>query len=415
MQARQTRILWAAVILSGIAWVEPLAAQAKKYKRVDAPLATTREEASIRQMFSGNVVVKDQIDKVVNGWVASFTREEEFPKLADRRGQIKLTFLVRSGSGQAHDYLVQKLFDTCVPLLSVEYHPITRVEAALLLGELNKTETISTGTKTPAVPFAAVLDVFLEQLVKPDTTEAVQAALLLGIDRHCRLGQLDDKRKEVVQTALLKYAADGNRHLWNRRRAVRALGGLRRVGPKNETVVFLSSIMADSKAPLVLRGEAARALGLLDLRDVKELDLAKIAYQAARVVLDAAKASGENSGKLSPNQQDAFRQVVVYVYTGFHGVDYKEVKGAEIKAAALLEGIVPDGVGLIAGAAKSKVDIHNAVTALVPKIDLINDLMLPRDAVDEKDLGEAIGQLDAFLEAVAGPNTASTAEPAAGR
>lgn len=410
MRVRKHKLAWilGCAALAASTFAPPASAQQKKYKRVETAAPTTREETQVRSMLTGSVLVKEQIDKVLLHYLAMMTREEEFSTIAEKRNAIKFQFAARASSGPVHDYVVQKSFETASGMLSPEYHPITRMEAALLIGDMNKVETVSVGDKrTWAVPFAPALDVLLDVVGKADSTESVVAAALLGIDRHARLAVLDDKKKEQIQGALLKIVGSESQHVWNRRRALRALGNLRRLGPKNETLNAIAGILNNPKAPFELKTEAARTLGLLDLRDVRDFDLAKVSYPAAQLAVDAAKTTSAGNLRWTEDQLDALRQTMAHLHVGFHGIDPKMTN-------PLIDGPTPEGCGLIAGAAKSKTDIHNAMTALAPKVNQVYEMLVGREIPQNKDLADAVTQLDSFLQAT-GNATASTSDGPAGR
>jgi hypothetical protein len=148
--------------------------------------------------------------------------------------------------------------------------PVVRVNAMLMIGDLNEKEFDYTG-KQPPVPLPAAIPVMLKAITDPQVQEAVRGTAFVGLLRHAELGVAD---KQVVEKqlipALLAVAqakqppanASADAHVWMRRRAVEAIAALKLPGkPAEDPVKTLQAIAADKTEPLPLRCEAARALG----------------------------------------------------------------------------------------------------------------------------------------------------------
>ena len=211
---------------------------------------------------------------------------------------------------QVHDFLVDLVYQTMLPLIRGNYHPAARCNAMLLLGSLNSQDPVFVGDKKrPPVPLIQSLKVMLDELGNDQQVDGVRAAALVGILRHVEIdrqlanqpgGQrrlLGNNAETTIVDAMLNLinateppadrSPDG--HTWMRRRAVEILGYLGSPGPNDRVLTALDGILADNKAPVPLRCSAAEAFGRLQFPANAKLAVAELSKKLATVAVLACQ------------------------------------------------------------------------------------------------------------------------------
>ncbi|MEK6233514.1 MAG: hypothetical protein N2C14_02285, partial [Planctomycetales bacterium] len=145
----------------------------------------------------GTLANQEVLDRYIKWHIAAMTQKKHFPELQALRANLR--YRVLQPAGRADDpsvlrYLNGMILTDMRSLTSSDYHPYTRVNAALLIGELNEKEAPSSG-RTPPVPWSSSLEAVLTLLIEVGQLEAVKAASLRGVDRHCRFGIRDEALK----------------------------------------------------------------------------------------------------------------------------------------------------------------------------------------------------------------------------
>jgi hypothetical protein len=204
------------------------------------------------------------------------------PKLKDDPKDVKDTgtdvikelrnILVMTGRApamQVHDHLNALVLDYMGRLAAAEKcAPATRINAMLMIGELNAAEP---GIGVAGKPLPEAVAALLAAVKDPKMAEAVKVAALVGIARHAAAKIDDQETQQAVIDALVAVAAtpapegkqpDGQS--WMRGQAAEILATLRSVGANGAVPKALGRLMVDAKAPLSQRCIAARALGELD-------------------------------------------------------------------------------------------------------------------------------------------------------
>lgn len=185
-------------------------------------------------------------------------------------------------SNPGHDKLVEEVYrfmEGCTrPDIRVNLSPTVRLNAVLMLGELNEVEP--SGSRA-AKPLAKALPLLLNRATDPQQIDAVRLGALIGIRRHCRL--MDENApipNEIVQALVsLLRAKEPERvrsdegHAWLRLLAIQTFGDLR--GRPNSVAVAkeLLNVLAETDSPEFLRYAAAEALGNLDYGNAAGLDM----------------------------------------------------------------------------------------------------------------------------------------------
>ncbi len=157
------------------------------------------------------------------------------------------------------------------------YHPAVRVNAMLMIGELNRVEQ-------PPTPLPEALDVMIAAVQSPKLSDAVRATALVGIKRHVVAGISDEEVRKKLTAALLKVAADDlpagatrDGREWILRQALEILGRSGSVGENNAVFTLLAKTLSDAKLPLKIRTAAAESLGRLNYSGATGINPADVA------------------------------------------------------------------------------------------------------------------------------------------
>ena len=147
------------------------------------------------------------------------------------------------------------------------FHPAVRVNAMLMIAELNAVERKGS---TPPEPLPDALRTLMKNAGDPKQIEAVKVAALVGILRHLTLGAVSEPEQKQLAAVMLKLlkspspegqSAEG--HAWLQTRAAEVLGRFGSVGAGGEVAVALAALVGDKKAPFESRCLAAGELGRL--------------------------------------------------------------------------------------------------------------------------------------------------------
>ena len=185
------------------------------------------------------------------------------------------------------------------------FHPAVRHNAMLIIGDLNEREGSSIGSnRGPPDPYAAALPILLEEVVNPKRIDAVRSAALVGLLRHAKMDRFRDPQQRwnqavrakifesVMPLASSQQPPEGRSlagHTWMRRRAVEILGNLDAALEGDELISLLDQIAGGTKESLVLRADAAHALGRITLPPTLEPKAASLAGKLAVIAVESCK------------------------------------------------------------------------------------------------------------------------------
>ncbi|MEE8450905.1 MAG: hypothetical protein V3R99_03290 [Thermoguttaceae bacterium] len=168
--------------------------------------------------------------------------------------------------GSAYNHLRDLILTRFTTTASQNYHRAVRVNAMLMIGELNEAEPAKLAENP--VPHAAALQTVLLPAIQAATQpDAVKVAAMAGIARHARLGA---PMPPSVQTEMITLvtsetapgpSADGR--AWMRVQAARVLGAMGSLGTDGVVPNAIARMVADEPLRLAARCAAARALGEL--------------------------------------------------------------------------------------------------------------------------------------------------------
>lgn len=204
-------------------------------------------------------------------------------------------------------------------LIEGNYAPGTRVNATLLLGELNDVDAKS---PTPATPHRAALKYLLDLLDNQAISPEVKGAALVGILRHVELdaiaaaGQkMPPADMDAVVTKMIALASTKDAppeiakpvFTFMQRRAATILGAYGQPGADGKVYNALIAIVGNDAAPLWVRCDAAMSLGRLNYTDAKvskedavkgAKSLGALAAFAANDELETLKKLNESGGAI---------------------------------------------------------------------------------------------------------------------
>ena len=158
-------------------------------------------------ILAGKFAAGDQevFDDYYNKYVlARWSLVENLPSLPayrqDLRNQLK-----RAKSGQVHDELSALALEYMNKLAAGNYHPTVRINAMLMIGDLNGVE--QSGNEPPA-PLDSAVPVLLAAVENSDLSDALRAAAMVGILRHAAAGVRDDNTRKAMIAAMLKIVEE---------------------------------------------------------------------------------------------------------------------------------------------------------------------------------------------------------------
>jgi hypothetical protein len=193
------------------------------------------------------------------------------PEFLSQLPKFRAEFRIDLGLAKAaevHDRLTSWALEFFPDIAKGNDPPAVRVNATLMIGELNVKESF--GNASPK-PLPAAIDPLVQIIRAKSQIDAVKAAALAGLARHAELGIEEDEARQQVSGEMLKLAeaplrpgpaAEGQ--AWIKSQAIEILGLLGATGENNAVPDLLGKILGDSDAPMLVRRAAARALGRLN-------------------------------------------------------------------------------------------------------------------------------------------------------
>jgi hypothetical protein len=183
--------------------------------------------------------------------------------------------------------------------IKLGFHPVARVNAMLIIGELNEKETASAATIP--VPLSIAVPVMVAAVDDPDQIDGVRVAAMAGLLRHARLGGINTpEAKKLVSASMFRLlktvkvpaGRTPEGHAWMRGQAAELLGEIGSTSEiKNAGVVdALAAAVTDGSLIFSARCTAARALGKLKYAADSKLNATPWAAALGRMAIDACTA-----------------------------------------------------------------------------------------------------------------------------
>jgi hypothetical protein len=187
------------------------------------------------------------------------------------------------------------------------YHPAVRYNAMLIISSLNDQEVVRTGSdKRVPEPMQRALPIILAEFQRPENSDAVKVAALIGLSRHLEWDphraagsnpipaalrtQIVNELVALVQAKDPPVGRDAEGHIWFRRRAAEALGFACYSKLELPVADAFDQILRDAGEPLALRCTVAAALGRLNYQapaKLNTMDTVKELGYLALVACDA--------------------------------------------------------------------------------------------------------------------------------
>jgi hypothetical protein len=176
-------------------------------------------------------------------------------------------------------------------LVAGDFHPAVKVNAMLMIGELNRVE--QTGHDA-AVPLPEALTALIAAAGKANLPDGLRVAAMIGILRHADAGIKDDDTRKSLTTVMLRLVAADlpagsapTGRAWLVVQAAETLGKLGSVGDGNAVFQALLKRVGDSKLPFLVRSAAANSLGQLDYSSATGINPVETAATVGQFALDA--------------------------------------------------------------------------------------------------------------------------------
>jgi hypothetical protein len=237
-----------------------------------------RVSREINGVLAGETTLDDNGKQVLDGFfakvkLAEMTHVANLTKLHEKRISLRQLYIRRPRLPDAvHTALNEMIFSNMTRVAHDNgFHPAVRVNAMLMVAELNQKEaTIAGGMQTPAVPSPAALSGqrgLLESAGDTTLHPAVRAMALYGIQRHAdaKIPAAAQPNVMAKMAAILKEKplTGGNTQgaTWLKARAADVLASMGAADPSGAIPGELATIVIDVAAPIDLRCAAAKALG----------------------------------------------------------------------------------------------------------------------------------------------------------
>ncbi|MFW5692892.1 MAG: hypothetical protein ACOCWL_01620 [Thermoguttaceae bacterium] len=300
--------------------------------------------------------------------------------------------LLSGKSGPPHSRLNAIILDYMGKMASANVHPAARVNAMLMIGELNEVEPVRAGDAP--TPLRPALPVLLATLEDDEQIDPVKVAALVGIVRHAQFGQLTPESTQAIQRAMVELAgstgaparsADGQ--AWMRAQAAKALGFLGTVGEDGVVPRLLLTLVADKQLDMLVRCHAAEALGRLDYSGSHGVNAAQAVAALGQLAAEAIRAETD----AFDNDPESFSR--------------RRIKASLVAVHRALTGEEEEqsqGIGVLAG---SSAEAKQAFTATQAEVEKLLAAFDERQITDDE-LVESLRTSLARLEPAGSPETA---------
>jgi hypothetical protein len=321
LQRRLPLLGLAVVSLSVTAWAQTRSAQGQPPRRYkedhprDVPIA---EQTTARGMLRTGVVTDANLLATVYQWRCSqLTWASKVNETADLRARLRsdLRAAERAAKPDAFDRLTPLVLKSMLAIAhGPEYHPAARLNAMLLLGDLDA--RVTAGGTTRFVPHPEALPHLLAAVGAPGETvsgvdDSLRCAALHSLVRHGKAAGQDSADRQAIIKAALAVASNDvvpkgrsqEVHEWVRRRSVIVLESTIKAGASDLDVAAsdrLRALIADRGLALKLRLDAAQAFGRTNTdRATDALTGTQLARALGGLTLDLLNAEVVPAGKVA--------------------------------------------------------------------------------------------------------------------
>lgn len=260
--------------------------------QIDKELYTEEQEAAFRKqtvalqklLRSGKVDAAGRklLERAAEHYLYRLTMKKYRRELSERRQE--LLRVLRFANGDARTEFLKIIVQKISALFDNNLY--VRIQAAMLLGELNSQEAQRT-RDIPAKPFVPAYKPLLQLIQDPKQPVAVKIAAVVSLQRILREGeteQRDNQWREEAALVLSKELQRSDTHRWYQVRLAEALGYVGVLATSDDrskpfVVQTLAEVLSDTKRHWLVRAAAAKSLGRLPLDS--SINTALLAYQIA--------------------------------------------------------------------------------------------------------------------------------------
>jgi hypothetical protein len=238
--------------------------------------------------FEGND--KDKFDKYYKSYfLPLWSQSKSVGNLPKLRKQLRSELAKKSlGGSEVHDRLNEIVLESMKELVAGDFHPAVRVNAMLMIGDLNQS-----GGDNP-VPLPEALTFLVASAADGSKLpDSLRTVAMVGVLRHARAKIQDDEVRKSLTLAMLRVtsadlptgpAALGR--AWIRMQAIETLGALKSVGDDNAVLRELLKNVTDGSLPFFVRSAAANALGELDYSSANGINAVETTVTLGQHALD---------------------------------------------------------------------------------------------------------------------------------
>jgi hypothetical protein len=267
--------------------------------------ARSNSEDIVDNVLRGSAEVnsaKSEFDRYYNGLIfPAMTQFDDATlfNLGVQRETLLKTLRDLSNDSSARKHLTEELvFPYFVRIPGdAGYHPAVRLNAVLILGNLNRRE--AQRNVEPPQPLDLALRELVALATKAETPAYLRIGALAGILRHASIeGQRKDPamdnslRQQCIDLAIGLIEAPGDAAggppsddvYWMRRQAVQILGALRSPGTDGKAVAALRKVLDDQTTPLNLAADAVKAYGTMAFASPEQADVPGAVKSIGKIV-----------------------------------------------------------------------------------------------------------------------------------
>jgi len=318
---------------------EDAEAAAGKYKELSIPAALdirgkpkaelpdtykmrTELKALVTRVLSGDEPLQPNLAKFEGYYLQYLFPQMTWTKLIESPDDFNLLYRARQAflndlrraAPPVHDHMLGMAFEKLKEIASGNFHPAARINAMLIIAELNQKELVRIGAVTPAEPYLPALPFMVDALADKNQIDGVRVVSMLGILRHIqwdsRVREIQRQGAKQSQTKIVEdalrdrinqFALDTinaaeppagrtvEGHAWMQRRAIDILGALGTIGTNVNAAATIENMVSDAKAPISLRCGAAEALGSINLPPETKLNPTETAGKLGDLAVTACR------------------------------------------------------------------------------------------------------------------------------
>lgn len=381
------------------------------------------EMAAILAMLDNGQIDQARFDKFFNDIVFPiFTHEPNFKHdrvsvAKTRQRGFKEKFVGQARNQAAKDKLFDLTLKKMEQIATGNFHPWARINAAIMVAELNESEP-------NGPPLKKALPPLMKWASDPQLPDIVRIPAMRGLVHHASTpNALAAQDRPKLQAAMLVIAKqhtatpeqslDG--HEWIMRRSIDVLAALGDPGAKNAVIDELLKIVDDEAAPRSARAGAAKASAKILVKPPKDFDAEGYAKSLGKLAVAAYKAElADAASNRQPIAAARLKQQLAEIRTGLASENGKST--AAIFTTEVLKKFATDSIAQLDAMIKAcdtPPDFEGQQKALSDPNSIPN---VPYDLQQTiaKAISTAGGGLEAVLQAGPGGNAAPAVGPAEG-